>query len=249
MNLTTIEQDLHQRKLALDPAQSFIVQAPAGSGKTELIIQRFLTLLKFVKKPEEVLSITFTKKAANEMRARLIKALKNANDTEPESDHAKLTWQLANQVLQRDKELNWNLLSNPNQLRIQTIDSLCTFLTRQLPILSHLGSQPELADQPEYYYEEAVKEVLRHIEENYAWSDAIAKLLSHLDNDMNKMHQLLINLLAKRDQWLPYIIFDHDDESIRHQLENDLQAVISECLISTAAFFPKHRPGGLDLRP
>ena len=41
--------DYKQRQQALSPTKSFIVQAPAGSGKTELLIQRFLTLLSSVK--------------------------------------------------------------------------------------------------------------------------------------------------------------------------------------------------------
>lgn len=120
------QHDQQQREYALDATQSFIVQAPAGSGKTELLIQRFLTLLTGVKSPEEVLAITFTKKAASEMRARIVKALKHAySEPEPDSPHAKKTWRLAKTVLDRDQQLNWNLIQNPNQLRIQTIDALC----------------------------------------------------------------------------------------------------------------------------
>src|SRR5689334_6400985 len=116
--------DHSERVKALDPSQSFIVQAPAGSGKTELLTQRFLVLLSCVKQPEEILAITFTKKSAAEMRARIIESLKRAaHEGEPDSAHAKKTWQLAKNVLTRDQSFNWNLLANPNQLRIQTIDS------------------------------------------------------------------------------------------------------------------------------
>ena len=239
MTLNLIDQDKQQRLLTLDPAQSFIVQAPAGSGKTELLIQRFLTLLIHVNKPEEILAITFTKKAANEMRLRVIKALKQAlSDPEPVSDHAKKTWSLAQKVLQRDKQFHWNLIDNPNQLRIQTIDSLCSYLTKQLPLLSHFGSQPDIADHPTALYREAVQAVLMQVEEDNEWSDAIAKLLLHLDNDLNKLHDLLISLLAKRDQWLPYIQLNTHESHIRKQLEHYLGLIISDSLRSVAELFP-----------
>ena len=80
-----IQPEISDEKLreeALDPTQSFIVQAPAGSGKTGLLTLRFLVLLTQVEKvPEECLSLTFTRKAASEMRDRVLAALERAYST------------------------------------------------------------------------------------------------------------------------------------------------------------------------
>ena len=67
--------DFNERTAALDVRRSFIVQAPAGSGKTELLVHRYLKLLETVEKPEEIVAITFTKKAAAEMRKRVIEQI------------------------------------------------------------------------------------------------------------------------------------------------------------------------------
>src|ERR1700712_3307172 len=121
-----IEADAQARRAALDPARSFIVQAPAGSGKTELIIQRFLRLLALVDKPESIVAMTFTRKAAGEMQDRVVEALRGAQrGTEVTSAHARLTRSLASAVLQRDAERGWQLLAAPARLRIQTLDAFC----------------------------------------------------------------------------------------------------------------------------
>ena len=57
--------------IACDPARSVIVEACAGAGKTWMLVSRILRALLAGAQPHEILAITFTKKAAGEMRARL----------------------------------------------------------------------------------------------------------------------------------------------------------------------------------
>ena len=241
MNTKLIKNDQACRNQALNTNQSFIIQAPAGSGKTEILIQRFLALLCIVKKPEEILAITFTKKAANEMRFRILNALKEAAiHQEPHHEHAKKTYHLAKEVLQKDRHLKWHLLDNPNQLHIQTIDSLCAYLTKQLPLLSQFGSLPSINENPTILYQKAVHEVLNSIEDQNEYSQPIPEILLHLDNDLNKLNDLLIELLKRRDQWLPYIHLDMHDHEIRRYLEKQFENVILDNLEILSVAFPKH---------
>ncbi|MCK6371572.1 MAG: UvrD-helicase domain-containing protein, partial [Gammaproteobacteria bacterium] len=106
--------DARQRDEALDATRSFIVQAPAGSGKTELLIQRYLRLLACVQEPEEVLAVTFTRKAAGEMRSRIISALNDAASPDPPSEpHLRRSWGLARDILADDARRSWQLPRHP----------------------------------------------------------------------------------------------------------------------------------------
>jgi ATP-dependent helicase/nuclease subunit A len=192
------------RRRALDPAASFIVQAPAGSGKTELLIQRFLTLLVVVDAPEEVVAITFTRKAAGEMRKRVFDALAAASAGKtPESGQERITLALAERALNADDAHGWGLVDNPARLRILTIDALCLSLAAQMPLLSRIGAVPSPLDDAQDLYREAARETLAQLE-HAQWSQQVAALLWHLDNDSLRAQELLARLLSRRDQWLRY---------------------------------------------
>jgi ATP-dependent exoDNAse (exonuclease V) beta subunit len=196
--------DARQRSRALDPRTSFIVQAPAGSGKTELLIQRFLALLALVERPEEIAAITFTIKAAAEMRRRVFEALAQARtQPRPAEAHAARTWDLALAALARNDACGWGLEENAARLRIQTIDALCASLTRQMPVVSRFGAQPETIEDASELYAEAARNTLALVErEKEPIADDVARLLEHVDNHAVQAQDLLATMLAQRDHWL-----------------------------------------------
>ncbi|MCK4609331.1 MAG: UvrD-helicase domain-containing protein, partial [Gammaproteobacteria bacterium] len=205
-----LTSDYTERTTALDAGCSFIVEAPAGSGKTSLLMQRYLVLLARAKKaPEEILAITFTRKAAAEMRTRVVAALTYAKNSPPPTEpHQLKIWQLARAALKRDQELNWQILTNPNRLRIYTIDAFCYSLTQQMPLTAGFGAAANIVEQQttERCYHLAVENLLLSLEDNPPYAAALADLLLHLDNDYQKIERLLISMLRKRDQWLPHIM-------------------------------------------
>ncbi|MEH6814415.1 MAG: UvrD-helicase domain-containing protein [Motiliproteus sp.] len=227
--MTTNPADYLQRQQCLQADQSFSVRAPAGSGKTELLTQRVLVLLAAVQKPEEILCITFTRKAAAEMLDRILKSLKDAEDPQqPESEYKLQSWQLARTVLERDQQLGWNLRENPSRLRILTIDGLCARLTKSLPALSQFGAQPEIAKDPHSLYQLAVQRLLDQLETEDNVAIALSNLLKHLDNRIDQVESLLISMLARRDQWLNFIGTGASIRQARGLLEQGLDRLLEE---------------------
>ncbi|NVJ61439.1 MAG: UvrD-helicase domain-containing protein [Gammaproteobacteria bacterium] len=239
--------DQKARNQAIDPRESFIVQAPAGSGKTGLITQRFLRLLATVEQPEDILAITFTRKAANEMRERIVEALAQASLPEPENQHDAKIWTLANAALDRDNELNWSLLENPARLRIQTIDSLSASIVKQMPIVARFGAQPGIEENAVSIYRKAAEQFIEGVvvERQFSTSEkpgepvelelAILTLLKALNNNVPKLAELFTSLLARRDQWIRHFISGNKiqraalESALNSYLETQLEQLEQEC--------------------
>lgn len=218
--------DALARQRAVDPTRSCIVQAPAGSGKTELLIQRYLGLLSQVKTPEEILAITYTRKATEEMRMRITQALVAAQreapaDIEP---HQQQTRGLALAVLAQDTKQQWRLLDFPRRLRISTIDSFCANLVRQMPFLSRMGAMPQILEPATAIYEEAVHRMLSAGLRDARLGEKIKQLLGHMDNDWRSIEHRLVRALMARDQWLGHVLDAKEDTArARRQMTEFLE--------------------------
>lgn len=193
--------DSLQRQRALDPSRSWCVTAPAGSGKTSLLVQRILALLVRVEEPEEIVAITFTRKAAAEMRLRIHEAFELAQTKERASlpAYEQITYDLATQVLEYSDARAWSLQHNLNRLQITTIDSYCASLVRQLPLLSHLGGTITPTDDPQRLYRTVAIQVLSAQDESLRRH--LLPILHALGNRWESAIGWLVSLLSKRDQW------------------------------------------------
>ncbi|MGD9887835.1 MAG: UvrD-helicase domain-containing protein [Halothiobacillaceae bacterium] len=235
-----ITSDNHIREQALNPRLCCVVQAPAGSGKTELLIQRILVLLAEVERPEEILAITFTKKAAGEMRTRVLHALRAAEQplAEDASAHLVLQRERARAALARDRERGWNLLQQPARLGIQTIDSLCASLAARLPLTAGFGAPSAIHNTPQELYLEAATKVLERIQDEDDDEDvrALETLLPHLGNNLTRVRDLFAGMLAKRDQWLRHI--QQPDKDV---LEDALRRLVEEELNTLQSLFHKEK--------
>lgn len=196
-------KDSAQRAQATEPTQSFIVQAPAGSGKTEILTQRYLRLLSTVHAPEQILALTFTRKAANEMRERILHAMQRVvARIEPVSEHQQTTHAYAQAALAQDTLFNWQLLQQPSRLKVITIDSLCQTLTQAIPLQEKQIHYAQISDKPQIHYIKAARACLAFLIDNPDYHTAITTILLHLDNQQDHLLELFTVLLANRDQWL-----------------------------------------------
>jgi ATP-dependent helicase/nuclease subunit A len=235
--MSTGPVDRPAREAALDCRRSFIVQAPAGSGKTELLIQRYLSLLTSVEQPEQVVAITFTRKAAAEMRGRIIEALaRAAAGALSDLPHQRVTDELARAVLDRDRGRSWGLLAQPQRMRIDTLDALNAWLARQLPILSGGVAGAEIVEDASDAYRRAAERTLDQLESSGAVATALRSLLGILGNSIERLEILLAAQLPKRDQWLRHF---SGSTNLRAELEAGLRNLVADELRTLASRAPQ----------
>jgi ATP-dependent exoDNAse (exonuclease V) beta subunit len=217
-----------------------MLQAPAGSGKTELLMQRFLACLAQVEQPESVLAITFTRKAAAEMRSRILSTLKRAGQlSEPEillrPEHEQQSLRLARSVLDTSAALVWNILEHPARLQVRTLDSFCESVAQRAPFKGLLGGAVQVTEDARPLYELAAQRVIDQLASPGTLGDAVAALLVHMDNDVRGVRNLLAAMLAQRDQWLHFLgrsdAFDASQQlTLRSKLEAALTLSVEEDL-------------------
>lgn len=236
--------DSAERKRALDARRSVLVEAPAGSGKTDLLTRRFLRLLSEVDEPGQIVAITFTKAAAAEMRHRILAEIEKAAAREGKLEGAdELSMEaLAARALERSQELDWNLIDLPGQLRISTIDAFCRELALQRPLLTDLSGGLDIFEDPSELYRRAARKTLEQIDTaKPELRSAIATLLRWRDNGWQEMENLLIEMLAKRDRWMQEFVFAHElnRDELRERLERPFARAVRKRLEELSALLDR----------
>jgi ATP-dependent helicase/nuclease subunit A len=227
--------DAEARARALDVDESFIVQAPAGSGKTTVLTQRYLRLLASVDEPEQILAITFTRKAAGEMRERVRQALDGNIPVKSPADE--LTLRLAAAARAHGELRQWGIEDSAARLRIQTIDSFNHYLANSLPITSRSGFARGVADSPDDLYSLAARETMRHAESDADYSKQLELLLRRLDNRWMRLEALIAAMLPRRAEWLPNMP-QLSGEELVPRIEASLAAIVAEELALANKLLP-----------
>ena len=120
------------RDFATDPAHNVVLEASAGTGKTTVLVERYLQLLRAEVAPANILAVTFTRQAAAEMRARIVGALRREA---AESPAGRARWSALRDRL--------------GEVTVSTVDAFCLALLREFPLEADLDPDFGVADETE----------------------------------------------------------------------------------------------------
>jgi ATP-dependent helicase/nuclease subunit A len=141
-----VERDRAGRERAVDPRYNVALEASAGTGKTRVLVDRYVNLLRAGVDPGNILAITFTRKAAAEMRERILSTLRAAAER---GEIPAVRWR--------------ELRDRTGDINISTIDAFCLSLLREFPLEADLDPGFSLADDMEVprLIEESLDRALR----------------------------------------------------------------------------------------
>ena len=126
------DADALARQFAVDPRHNVVLEASAGTGKTSVLVTRYVNLLEAGVEPANILAITFTRKAAAEMRERILRELR---DRAAQSEIHRRRW--------------LDLRDRIGDIAISTIDAFCLSLLREFPLEADLDPGFDMADETE----------------------------------------------------------------------------------------------------
>ncbi|MBL6749890.1 MAG: UvrD-helicase domain-containing protein [Nevskia sp.] len=190
---------------ALEPARSAAVIASAGSGKTWLLTSRILRLLLAGHAPGRILALTFTRKAAAEMRQRVnerLRTLAYADELTVARELERIGLAPAADVLQRARALYERLLFDPFPLRAMTLHAFCQDLLARFPLEAGVAPGFTLAQNDFGLQRRAWRRLLvrLHREPQGAAAAALRELIG-MGLGEASLEQLVSGFLARRSDW------------------------------------------------
>lgn len=218
-----LAEDRSARNLARDPTRSCLVQAPAGSGKTTLLVERYLRLLERVDQPEEILALTFTRKAQAEMAHRIWRALVDASPEATLGD-------VPGRIRERSARLGWELERLPERLRIMTIDGFALSLIQKMPWSAAGGAVPEPTEDAPALYLEAARRVIEDLLTEVAYREALSTWLNEVGGDPEALVRLLVSMLERREQWQGLVFALGREDDWNPRLEVAKTRILEEAL-------------------
>src|SRR5580658_10446838 len=234
-DLPTADDDA-VRSAASAVGASVLLEAPAGSGKTAVLTERFLALLCTVDDPGEILAITFTRKAAAEMRGRVIRALRG--ELAAQDPSAARLRPLAAAALAHAAARGWRIDTEPQTLRIQTIDSFNYWLASQLPVASRAGGVLEVTELAGELYQRAARRTLLAAESEPAFAADARLLFERLDNHWMNFERLIAQMLHERGHWLRFVA-DEPPQLLCQRVNESLVALTRAQLAALCALVPQ----------
>ncbi|MDO5625523.1 MAG: UvrD-helicase domain-containing protein [Pseudomonadota bacterium] len=207
--------------MACDPRRSVVVQACAGAGKTWMLVSRILRALLQGAEPHEILAITFTKKAAGEMRQRLQQWLADFARATPEACEQALLArgmppEMAHELRHALQKTYPALLATGRPVQIRTFHSWFAALLRGAPLqvllALHLPSAYELLEDDADAVAEVWRRYLRRLAGSAALTADYAALVAALGR--TRAHEALQAALQKRSEFTLADAAGHVDEAV-----------------------------------
>mgnify|MGYP001400620185 CR=1 FL=1 len=217
--------DLSERKKANSLGSSYIVKAPAGSGKTTMLVSRLIRALGKVNEPEEVLAITFTRKAAEEMRKRVLSLLSSKDSGKSVDPDLP---EIINKIRKKDSEKVWNLTSNPARLSIMTIDSFCSGILKRASSLSESLYYSTVEEDYKSLYTLAARRALSEISSE-EHKEFLGRVLSKYDSDWSRVERQLSEMLEQRDTFFMEVGIGLDSEQMEQRFSDFLTSRLLSC--------------------
>ncbi len=236
-----LPSDHKARELALDVTQSHHVEAPAGSGKTMLLVARFIRLLATVSHPHNILALTFTNKAAGEMKTRIGELFRRAEQgVAAENDLDASLLKSARQALRQHRSRRFLLLS-PEELQVMTFHGFCYNIVRRAPLEAGLPPDSAVLEETDQalLLDESVRDMIFELvrrPEGAPEQRAFESRLLRLDNRLAVFADEIKDLVSKRDLFsdLVHALRIHPDmAAFEAALAKSLEALV-DCFLKEA---------------